>query len=310
MQTITDVREIQHWADAARARGQRIGLVPTMGYLHAGHISLVTEAQRRCDCTVASIFVNPLQFGANEDLDRYPRDIPRDTALLAEVGTDVLFLPDASVMYPEGSQTTVNVERATRGLCGAVRPTHFRGVTTVVAKLFNLVKPHVAVFGCKDYQQYIVIRQMVRDLNFDIEIIGAPIVREADGLAMSSRNAYLSQTERAAARCLSQALAVAAEEAARGESSGARIIGAVHRTIGAQPLARVEYVTLADPDTLEEVIEVRGPTLLALAVYVGKTRLIDNCILKSDGGNVPSIEPQGPSAQALKPPSPQAQVHR
>jgi len=279
MYTITTVSEMQSWSDVARSRGQRIGLVPTMGYLHAGHLSLVAESQRRSDVTVASIFVNPLQFGANEDLDRYPRDVPRDTALLTEVGTDVLFLPDASVMYPEGAQTTVSVERLAQGLCGAARPTHFRGVTTVVSKLFNIVKPHVAVFGRKDYQQFVVIRQMAADLNFDIDVVGAPIVREADGVAMSSRNALLSPAERQAARCLSVALQAAGALVQRGEVSGARILDAVQGIIAEQPLARIDYATLADPDTLAMVNAVHGPTLLALAVQVGKTRLIDNCVL-------------------------------
>ncbi len=282
MQTITDVREMQAWADAARARGKRIGLVPTMGYLHAGHLSLVQEAYRHSDLVVASIFVNPLQFAANEDLDRYPRDVEGDSKLLGEAGTDVLFLPDARSMYPEGFQTRVAVDRVTRGLCGAARPTHFAGVTTVVAKLFNMVKPHVAVFGRKDFQQLVAIRRMVADLNFDIDIVGAPIVREADGLARSSRNAYLSPPERAAARCLSAALHAAAAEVERGETDGIRILAAARRIITGEPLARLEYTTLADPETLEDVSMVRVPTLLALAVHIGKTRLIDNCILKSD----------------------------
>src|SRR5512140_2502502 len=170
MQITTTVPEMQQWSDAARRRGQRIGFVPTMGYLHAGHISLVSEARRHADAVVASIFVNPLQFAANEDLGRYPRNLERDTALLTTAGTDVLFLPDAKAMYPEGFQTSVDVERVTRGLCGTSRPTHFRGVTTVVAKLFNMVKPHVAVFGQKDFQQLVTIKRMVADLNFDIEI--------------------------------------------------------------------------------------------------------------------------------------------
>jgi pantoate--beta-alanine ligase len=281
METIVRVREMQQWADAARARDQRIGLVPTMGYLHAGHLSLVTEAQRRSDLTVASIFVNPLQFGAHEDLDRYPRDVEHDTMLLRQAGTNLLFLPDVQSMYPEGFQTRVLVERVTRGLCGAARPTHFAGVTTVVAKLFNMVKPHVAVFGRKDYQQLVAIRRMVADLNFDIEIVGAPIVREADGLAMSSRNTYLSPAERAAARCLSAALRAAVAEVDHGETDGLRILAAARRVIANEPLARLEYATLTDPETLEEVSAVRAPTLLALAAHIGKTRLIDNCILKS-----------------------------
>ncbi len=282
---------MQQWADAARARARRIGLVPTMGYLHAGHLSLVQEAHRHSDLVVASIFVNPLQFGANEDLDRYPRDVEGDSKLLGEAGTDVLFLPDARSMYPEGFQTRVTVDRVTRGLCGAARPTHFAGVTTVVAKLFNMVKPHVAVFGRKDFQQLVAIRRMVADLNFDIDIVGAPIVREADGLAMSSRNAYLSPPERIAARCLLAALHAAAAEVDRGETDGIRILAAARRMIAGEPLARLEYTTLADPETLEEVSEVRVPTLLALAVHIGKTRLIDNCILNGDKEQAPRDTP-------------------
>ena len=279
METINTVKDMQHWSDAARTRGQRIGFVPTMGYLHAGHLSLVAEARRRADVVVASIFVNPLQFGANEDLARYPRDIERDSQLLTAAGTDVLFLPDVKEMYPEGFQTTVTVERVTRGLCGASRPTHFQGVTTVVAKLFNMVKAHVAVFGQKDFQQFVAIRRMVVDLNFDIEIVGAPIIREADGLAMSSRNAYLSTPERHAARCLSRALHAAATLAERGEDDALRILAAARRVITDEPRARLDYAALVDLDTLEDVTTVRAPALLALAVHIGKTRLIDNCVL-------------------------------
>jgi pantoate--beta-alanine ligase len=282
MEIITTVLEMQHWSDAARARGQRIGLVPTMGYLHVGHLSLVAEARRRTDVVVASIFVNPLQFGANEDLDRYPRDVERDTQLLGGAGTHVLFLPDVKEMYPEGFQTAVTVDRVTRGLCGAARPSHFQGVTTVVAKLFNMVKPHVAVFGQKDFQQLVAIRRLVADLNFDVEIVGAPIVREADGLAMSSRNAYLSDRERDAALCLSRALAAAATQVGRGETDGLRILAAARRVVTDEPRARLDYAALVDPDTLEDIATVRAPALLALAVHIGKTRLIDNCLLSRE----------------------------
>jgi len=281
MVIVSSVREMQRWSDAARGRGQRVGLVPTMGYLHAGHLSLVAAARRHAEVVVATIFVNPLQFGANEDLECYPRDLERDTRLLTEAHTDVLFVPEGRFVYPEGFQTTVTVERVTRGMCGAARPTHFRGVTTIVAKLFNIVKPHVAVFGCKDYQQLVTIRRMVADLNFDLEVIGAPIVREPDGLAMSSRNAYLSPAERQAARCLSAALAAAQVEIERGVSDALRILTAVRRVISNEPLARLEYATLADPETLDEISTVNAPALLALAVHIGKTRLIDNCILES-----------------------------
>jgi pantoate--beta-alanine ligase len=282
METIRNVREMQRWSDAQRARGGRVGLVPTMGYLHAGHLSLVAEARNRCDVTVVSIFVNPLQFGATEDLARYPRNIEGDTQLLTQAGTDVLYLPDAMAMYPEGFQTAVTVDRVTRGLCGVSRPTHFQGVTTVVAKLFNMVKPHVAVFGQKDFQQLVAIRRMVDDLNFDIEIVGAPIVRETDGLAMSSRNAYLSAAERQAALCLSHALQAASEQVEHGETDGLRILATARRCVTDEPLARLDYATLVDPDTLQPVTRVDGQALLALAVNIGKTRLIDNRILSRE----------------------------
>jgi pantoate--beta-alanine ligase len=280
METISTVQQMQHWSDAARARGQRIGLVPTMGYLHAGHLSLVAEARRRADVVVASIFVNPMQFAANEDLARYPRDIEGDRRSLTEAGTDVLLLPDVKEMYPEGFQTAVTVGRVTRGLCGTSRPTHFEGVTTVVAKLFNMVKPHVAVFGQKDFQQLVAIRRMAADLNFDIEIIGAPIAREPDGLAMSSRNAYLTGPERQAALCLSRALRAAEEQVTRGETDALRVLAPARRIITDEPLARLDYAALVDPDTLEDVATVRAPALLALAVHIGKTRLIDNALLR------------------------------
>jgi len=288
MEIITTISDMQHWADAARAHGRRIGFVPTMGFLHAGHLSLVAVARERAAMVVASIFVNPLQFGANEDLERYPRNLERDTQLLADGGTDALFLPDERAMYPEGFQTHVEVERVTRGLCGTARPTHFRGVTTVVAKLFNMVKPHVAVFGQKDLQQLVTIKRMVGDLSFDIEIVGAPIVRETDGVAMSSRNAHLSPPERIAARCLSQALAAADALVSRGESDGLRVLAAARRIITDQPLARLDYATLVDPETLEDVTLVEGATVLALAVHIGRTRLIDNAVLS------PRPKTQGP----------------
>jgi pantoate--beta-alanine ligase len=280
MQTITTIHAMQTWADATRTRGERIGLVPTMGYLHAGHLSLVAEARRHADRVAASIFVNPLQFGPSEDLARYPRDLERDTAMLTDAGTDVLYLPTVSEMYPEGSQTTVTVEHVTQGLCGDSRPGHFRGVTTVVAKLFNAVKPHVAVFGQKDFQQLVAIRRMARDLDFDIEIIAAPIVREPDGLAMSSRNAYLSPEERRAARCLSHALQLAEAAAQRGEANAAAIRQLAASAIATEPRARIDYIAVVDPDTMRPVDQITGPTLLALAVFIGLTRLIDNTVLK------------------------------
>jgi pantoate--beta-alanine ligase len=281
MDVIATPREMQAWADGVRLNGERIGLVPTMGYLHEGHISLVEVARRHAQRCVASIFVNPLQFGANEDLARYPRDLERDRSMLQQAGVDVLFHPDAAAMYPARFQTEVTVRDVTQRLCGAARPGHFRGVTTVVAKLFNAVKPHVAVFGMKDFQQCVTVRRMVRDLDFDVEVLAAPIVREADGVAMSSRNAYLSHDERTAAVCLVRSLKAAGELLRNGERRGAAVLDAVRTIIGAEPLARIDYVELVDPETLQPVETVDGPALLALAVFIGRTRLIDNMLLST-----------------------------
>ncbi len=279
METIAHPRAMQAWADRTRAARRRIGLVPTMGYLHDGHLSLVREAQRRAEQCVVSVFVNPLQFGPNEDLDRYPRDLERDAALLRAAGVDVLYLPSAAAMYPEGFQTQVTVAEVTKGLCGRSRPGHFPGVTTVVTKLFNAVKPHVAVFGEKDYQQLATIRRMVVDLDLDVEIVGGPIVRELDGVAMSSRNKNLNAAERRAAGCLARALVVASESVAAGERNGAAIADKVRSVIGGEPLARVDYVELVDAATLQPVANIAQPTLLAIAAFIGGTRLIDNVVL-------------------------------
>jgi pantoate--beta-alanine ligase len=228
---------------------------------------------------VVSVFVNPLQFGPAEDLDRYPRDLERDASLLQAMGVDVLFAPDEREMYPSGFQTHVEVEGLTQGLCGAHRPGHFRGVTTVVAKLFNIVRPHVAVFGEKDFQQLLVVRRMARDLDFDVEIVGVPTVRDADGLALSSRHAYLSPEERRAALAIPRALAAAREEFARGERRAAALLAAARAPLQAEAAMRVEYLALVDAETLGEISTVARPALLALAAWVGRTRLIDNCVL-------------------------------
>jgi pantoate--beta-alanine ligase len=279
MREIATAAEMRAWADEARGAGRRIGLVPTMGYLHDGHLSLVAEARRRAEACVASIFVNPLQFGPSEDLERYPRDLPRDREALRGAGVEVLYLPTAAEMYPAGFQTEVAVAEVSQGLCDRSRPGHFRGVTTVVTKLFNAVKPHLAVFGEKDFQQLAVIRRMSADLDFGIEVVGAPIVREADGLAISSRNAYLSAPERAAARCLSRALAAAREAVAGGARGAADVLASARAALDAEPAARVDYVELVDVDSLEPVDRIAGRALLALAVFFGRTRLIDNTIL-------------------------------
>jgi len=282
MQVIEEIAAMRAWGRDVRARGRRIGLVPTMGYLHAGHLSLVGLARARADVVVASIFVNPTQFGPSEDLAAYPRDIEHDMAMLDAAGVDVLFMPTADAMYPAGHQTAVTVSEVTRGLCGAARPVHFRGVATIVTKLFNIVTPDVAVFGRKDMQQLVTIRRLVADLDYAVEVVGAPIVREPDGLAMSSRNAYLSAAERSAASCLSQALAVARNLVDAGESNAGNVLEAVRAHIAAEPLATLDYATLVHPDTLVEVEVLDGPTLLALAVQIGRARLIDNEVLREE----------------------------
>jgi pantoate--beta-alanine ligase len=279
METITQPGPMQAWADAARAAGLHIALVPTMGALHDGHLALVAEARRRADRVVASIFVNPIQFDRRDDFERYPRTLDDDTARCARAGVDVVFAPVPGAMYPEGFRTSVDVTGLTAPLCGRGRPGHFRGVTTVVTKLFHCVRPHVAVFGEKDYQQLAVIRRMTADLDFGIEIVAVPTVREADGLALSSRNRLLGAADRAAARCVPRALAGAAAAVAAGERRPAAIVARATVEVAAEPRARLEYAELCDPQTLEEVAEVAGPTLLALAVWVGGVRLIDNRLL-------------------------------
>jgi pantoate--beta-alanine ligase len=280
MRIIEHIREMQRWSEIQRQRGERIVFVPTMGFLHDAHLSLVRDGKKRGDRVVVSIFVNPAQFSPNEDFAAYPRDFERDRGLLEREHADILFHPSVREIYPEGYQTHVDVDKLGVLLCGAHRPGHFQGVATVVAKLFNIVRPHVAIFGEKDYQQLQLVRRLTRDLNFDIEIVGHPIVREADGLAMSSRNIYLSPEERQAALCLSRSLSRAACMVQRGETRGQVITDAVRAGIEKEPLARMEYVSLCDSATLEPVEEIEESALLALAVRIGKTRLIDNQILK------------------------------
>jgi pantoate--beta-alanine ligase len=280
MKIIEDIQEMQRWSEVQRHRRERIVLVPTMGFLHDAHLSLAREGKKRGDRLVVSIFVNPAQFSPNEDFAAYPRDFERDRSLLEREHADVLFHPSVREIYPEDYQTHVNVNKLGLFLCGAHRPGHFQGVATVVTKLFNIVRPHVAIFGEKDYQQLQLVRRLVRDLNFAIEIVGHPIVREADGLAMSSRNVYLSPEERQAALCLSHALGRAACAVKKGEIRARVITEAVRAEIEKEPLARVEYVTLCDSATLGPVEEIQVSALLALAVRIGKTRLIDNAIVR------------------------------
>jgi len=276
MKVVTTLEEL--W-EARKALPEPVGFVPTMGYLHDGHLSLVRCAKRDNRSVAVSIFVNPTQFGPNEDLESYPRDLARDLAMLEAEGVDLVWTPTAEVMYPPGFQTWVEVEKITQLLEGARRPGHFRGVTTVVAKLFNGVQPQRAYFGQKDAQQARVIQQMVRDLNFPLEIVVCPIRREADGLAMSSRNTYLNPQERQAATVLYRALTAAKEAFAAGERDADRLRQIMEDTINAEPLARLQYVSCADPDTLEEAHGKVEKALLSMAVYVGKTRLIDNMLL-------------------------------
>lgn len=285
MRIIETVSEMQQKADAWRQEGKRIAFVPTMGYLHEGHLALLRKAHELGDRVVISIFVNPTQFGPGEDYDRYPRDTDRDLRLCAEVGVHAVFLPQVAEMYPEGYQTYVEVTEVTRPLCGRSRPGHFRGVTTVVGKLFHIVKPHVAIFGEKDYQQLITIRRMVRDLNMAVEIVGHPIVREPDGLAMSSRNVYLTYEQRLTALRLSQSLEAAQTLVRQGERGAKIILDKVTETLksGDDDL-KIDYVDLRNPGTLEELNDIEGSALLAMAVYVGKVRLIDNRVLSPPPG--------------------------
>ena len=280
MQIINHISEMQDWSEAERRQGRRIAFVPTMGFLHEGHLSLVRDGKKRGDRLVVSIFVNPKQFEPREDFAAYPRDFERDRKLLEQESADVLFYPAIEEIYPQGYQTHVEVEKLSAPLCGAFRPGHFRGVATVVAKLFAIVRPQVAVFGCKDYQQLQIIRRLVRDLNFAIDIVGHPTIREPDGLAMSSRNAYLNSAERSAALCLSRSLRKAEMLVKQGEKTAALILETVRREIEKEPLAQLEYASLNDAENLTEVKQVRDIALLALAVRIGKTRLIDNIIIK------------------------------
>ena len=270
---------MQAWSESQRQAGKTVAFVPTMGFLHEGHLSLVREAKRCCDVVVVSIFVNPLQFNQQSDFAAYPRNDEQDRHFLTQLGTDVLFNPDGSEMYPDGFQAAVEIGTVSQPLCGASRPGHFRGVTTVVAKLFNMVKPHVALFGEKDFQQCVVIKRMVKDLNFDLEILAMPTIRELDGLAMSSRNARLSPAERQTSLCVSRALNKAAELVSQGEHQAVPVLQAVQEIISSEEGIRLDYASLCDPDTLEEVTEVTQPTLLAIAAWVGDVRLIDNRVI-------------------------------
>ncbi|MEN6413373.1 MAG: pantoate--beta-alanine ligase [Veillonellales bacterium] len=278
---ISQVAELRMLLKNARQANQTVGLVPTMGYLHEGHLTLMRQAKREQDVVVASIFVNPLQFGPNEDYAVYPRNLERDGELAAGAGVDILFTPRVEDMYPQGYENVlsfVEVTGITKKLCGASRPGHFRGVTTVVAKLFNIARPDAAYFGQKDAQQVAVIKRMVADLNMDIRIVAVPIVREADGLALSSRNVFLNPAERQAALVLHRSLELAGDLLAAGQRDAAGIKAAMAGLINKEPLAAIEYISLCDLKFLEELAEIESAALIAIAVKIGKTRLIDNRI--------------------------------
>lgn len=276
---LATVPDIRSWVRARRSEGRRIALVPTMGYLHEGHLTLVDEARRRTDVVVMTIFVNPLQFGPGEDLARYPRDLPRDRRLAEERGVDALFVPGDAVMYPASPEIRIVPGRSAERWEGAARPGHFAGVLTVVGKLFHLTEPDVACFGRKDVQQSVLIRQMVRELDWPIELVVVPTVRESDGLALSSRNAYLDAEQRRQAAALSGALREAHAAWREGERSTARIEGRMRRFLAAVPQVRVEYIAVAEQESLAPVTEVREDTVVAIAARVGPTRLIDNIVL-------------------------------
>lgn len=280
MLEVSTIDELHAALKEERAKGKRIGFVPTMGYLHEGHLTLMQEAKRRADIIVVSIFVNPTQFGPNEDLDKYPRDMEGDRNKAAGADVDYLFVPAVKEMYPDGYSTYVEVTGdMTQVLCGRNRPGHFRGVATVVTKLLNIVKPDIALFGNKDWQQLAVIKRMVRDLNMDVEIVGVPTVRENDGLAMSSRNTYLTLEERKAALILSRALKLAQEMVHNGKTGTREIIDTLKKTIEDERLIKIEYLEICDPENLSPVEKIEADTLIAVAAKVGKARLIDNALI-------------------------------
>jgi len=279
MKIVRTIDEMRRAVREEKRRGRTVGLVPTMGYLHEGHLSLVRIARREADVSVVSLFVNPIQFGPKEDLKSYPRDFERDASMLWAEKTDFLFAPSEEEMYPLEQRTFVEVRDLQDRLCGRTRPGHFRGVCTVVLKLFQAIEPDCAVFGQKDAQQALILRRMVADLNIPVRMIIAPIIREPDGLAMSSRNTYLDPAERQAALVLSKSLAAARTVIAAGERDAAAVLGAMRTLIEAEPRARVDYVEAVDPGELTPVAELRAGTLIALAVFIGRTRLIDNMIV-------------------------------
>lgn len=284
MEIISTTKKMQEHADSVRRLDKTIGLVPTMGFLHEGHLSLMREARKRTEHLVVSIFVNPAQFGPGEDFDAYPRAFERDAALAEKEGVDVIFAPVETELYTKEFQTYVVLEKIPKHLCGISRPTHFRGVATVVAKLFNIVKPNTAVFGRKDYQQFVLIRRIAIDLNFDIEIVGFPTVRESDGLAMSSRNSYLTPEQRRSALSLYRSLIEGRKLVKSGIKNSSRIIESASKLINSHKETDIDYISICDPETLVEMEIIDRPAIMALAVKVGKTRLIDNMLLNPSEG--------------------------
>ena len=282
---VKTVKEVREFVKDARRNGKTIGFVPTMGFLHEGHKSLIVRAAKENDVVVVSDFVNPTQFGPNEDFEAYPRDIDKDARLCEEAGADIIFNPEPDEMY-SSPLTTISVDKITKGLCGKTRPIHFNGVCTVVSKLFNIVTPDRAYFGEKDAQQLMVVKKMVKDLNFDIEIIGCPIIRESDGLAKSSRNTYLNTEERSAALCLSRSLKIGKEMIENGEKEAQAVKNAIISEIEKEPLAKIDYVEIVDLDNLESTNRTDVGILCAMAVYIGKTRLIDNFIIEKGVGSI------------------------
>jgi pantoate--beta-alanine ligase len=279
MKAIKKIAEMRSAVSGIRSRGMSIGFVPTMGYLHEGHLSLVQESIRKADVTVVSIFVNPAQFGPREDFKEYPRDLNRDSEVLEREGVDYLFIPEADEIYPQGYKTFVEVHDLQDKLCGRSRPGHFRGVCTVVLKLFNIINPDISFFGQKDYQQAVILKRMVKELNLEVKIEVLPIIREADGLALSSRNKYLTQEERKAALVLSRSLKEAKSMVAKGERDSAMIIKEMKEMIGRESLVKIDYVEIVDTDNLDPVARIEQENLAAVAVFIGKVRLIDNTIL-------------------------------
>ncbi len=287
MQEISTIQQMKDWSRQSRNNEQRLGLVPTMGFLHEGHLNLVRHSLAQCDRTVVSIFVNPIQFGPGEDLARYPIDLERDKKLLADLGVDAVFIPKKDELVPPDMNTFVQVENLTEHLCGHSRPEFFRGVTTIVLKLFHIVQPDVAIFGEKDRQQLEVVRKMIEDLNLDIQIVGLPTIRESDGVALSSRNSYLSPEERESARSIVQALESGKSLILNGETSAEIVKNQMRSVIASRTGTRIDYISVCDPRRFGEIQRIENPVMLAMAVHIGNTRLIDNYLVEKNSCKEP-----------------------